>query len=350
MKPITNYSIFNAKNALFLAFFGAVLLTGITTLAHIRDNWNIEGGYHIIYSFTVNLLLLFIVLIYSFAIIKSSCLTTFWKYILSIVGSLILAGLLSFLFGILHQVIYNSQRLSNPDSVNLTRDIVASIMAILISVILFNFTRREQLMLEKEQLQKENLTVKYEALVKQMDPHFLFNSLNTLSALIDTDTQKAQDYLHQLASTYRYIMQGKRVVLLSEEMSFVDSYCRMMQIRYGDNMHIEQKVDERYLDWGIPPISIQLLIENVLKHNVVSSRHPMSITMITSDDCFHVTNTLHPKSQDSPVEGLGLANLAKRYSLLSSKEITITQDNNTFRVDLPLIEPAKTQAMLEKFV
>ena len=230
--------------------------------------------------------------------------------------------------------------LTRIDSINWTRDIVIALIAVLIPMILYSVIRRQQLMLGKKQLETENLMVRYEALEHQMDPHFLFNSLNTLSGLIGSDDDKAQTYLHQLASTYRYIMQNRRLVELSEELKFVDSYCELMMIRYGDNIHFERDIDSRYLHYQIIPISIQLLIENALKHNVVSSRHPLTINLsTTASGAFRVSNVICNKQEADSGFGLGLANLAKRYQLLCDSDISISDRDGIFAVDIPLLDP-----------
>ena len=337
---------FRAINAFWIAIVGGLLLTLISLLSHIRTDWTLESDFHFVYTFSVNFLLLFLILVFSFHVIKSK-LPVRWKYIVGIIASLLIAGLFSAFAGWMHRIIYDNLRFSNPDSINLTRDFVVAVFAVLISVVLYSLTRRQQISIEKEKLQTENLMVRYEALENQMDPHFLFNSLNTLSGLIGTDDDKAQQYLQQLASTYRYIMQGKRMVTLEDELAFVDSYCQMMQIRYGDNLRIERRVDPRYLHFQIIPISVQLLIENALKHNVVSGRYPLTLTLETTQrGTFVVSNPMQPKQEEVANSGLGLANLNKRYQLLCQQEVVISDTDNVFSVELPLIEPLQAAKII----
>ncbi|MBP5190326.1 MAG: histidine kinase [Bacteroidales bacterium] len=343
-KPVLQISnvrrTFRAVNAFWIAVVGGLLLTTVSLLAHVQKDWSLESDFHIAYSFTVNFLLLFLILIVNFRIVRST-LTVRWKYILAIVASLVVAGLFSLLAGWLHRILYDNIRLSDPDSVNLMRDIVVAIFAVLISIVLYSLTRRQQISLEKEKLETENLMVRFEALENQMDPHFLFNSLNTLSGLIGSDDSKAQQYLQQLASTYRYIMQGKRLVALDDELAFVDSYCQMMQIRYGDNLVIERNIDSRYLHYQVIPISLQLLIENALKHNIVSDRYPLTINIATTIHAhLRVSNPINLKQEETN-SGLGLANLSKRYKMLCHQDIVISDADGTFSVEIPLIEPAQ---------
>jgi len=338
---------FRALNAFWIAIVGGLMLTAISMLAHVHGGWKLESNFHLIYSFAANFLLLFIILITNFKVIKSTHLTIRWKYVVGILSSIVVAVLFSALAGWLHRILYDNIRLSDIDSVNLTRDIIVATFAVLISVMLYSITRRQQVTLEKEKLQTENLMVRYEALEKQIDPHFLFNSLNTLSGLIGNDDNKAQQYLHQLASSYRYIMQAKRLVTLEDELNFVDSYSQMMQIRYGDNLKIERHVDSRYLHYQLIPISLQHLIENALKHNTISDRYPLTITLeTTKNGTFRVSNPIRPKQEDGGNSGLGLANLQKRYQMLSQHDIVISNTDDTFSVEIPLIEPVQAARIM----
>lgn len=338
---------FRAINAFWIAIVGGLMLTAISLLAHVQSGWRLDSNFHFVYSLAVNFLLMFIILVSNFNVIKSNRLTLRWKYVVGIGSSIIVAVLFSAIAGWIHRILYDNIRFSDPDSVNLTRDIIVATFAVLISIVLYSITRRQQVTLEKEKLQTENLMVRYEALEKQIDPHFLFNSLNTLSGLIGNDDNKAQQYLHQLASSYRYIMQAKRLVTLEDELNFVDSYSQMMQIRYGGNLKIERKVDSRYLHYQLIPISLQHLMENALKHNTISGRYPLTITLeTTKNGNFRVSNPIRPKQEDVGNSGLGLANLRKRYQMLGQKDIVISNTDSTFSVEIPLIEPLQAAKII----
>ena len=237
-------------------------------------------------------------------------------------------------------MLYDDLSHLDPNSINLMRDMGFALIATLVALLIFSLTRRMQIHLEKEQLESENLMVRYEALENQMNPHFLFNSLNTLGGLIGTDDERALRYLQELSSTYRYIMQAKRLVTLEAELAFVSSYSQMMQIRYGKNLHIDLHIDNTYQHHYIVPISIQLLLENALKHNVISDRHPLPIRIeTTAEATIRVSNPIRPKQGSESTSGMGLANLAKRYQLLQQRDIKITNNNNQFIVEVPLLDP-----------
>jgi LytS/YehU family sensor histidine kinase len=192
--------------------------------------------------------------------------------------------------------------------------------------------------LENERLQSEYMKTRFLALKNQVDPHFLFNSLNTLSALIKTDAEKADDYVRQLSYIFRYTLQNKDVITLEEEMKFTTAYCRLMQIRYGDSLKFIYEVDEKYFPYSVIPISLQTLVENAIKHNVVSNRQPLVIAFATTDKAMiKVSNPIQPKQEAERGESIGLSNLAERYRLMWNKEITIRNTSGIFEVELPLI-------------
>ena len=232
---------------------------------------------------------------------------------------------------------------------NVLKDSLIAVITILITVLIYMLSRRHQMEMENERLQSENLLVRYETLENQLDPHFLFNSLNTLSGLIGTDDEKAQAYLMQLASTYRYTIQQNKLVPLADELAFADAYLYMMNIRYGDSLTVVRHFDEVQSGYYVVPISVQLLIETAIKHNVVSNRHPLTITVAsTGHGSLRVSNSMCPKEEDSTSEGIGLSNMDKRYELITGEHISVSNDGTTFSVEIPLIPAQKAEAILAK--
>jgi sensor histidine kinase YesM len=209
---------------------------------------------------------------------------------------------------------------------------------------------RQQTMLENERLIAENIRNRYEALKNQIDPHFLFNSLNTLNGLIGFDNERAREYVEKLSSVFRYTIQNKGITTLQEELDFTNSYAYLMKIRYGENFEIEHGISEKYLSYYIMPISIQLLIENAIKHNVISNKYPLTVRIYTTEqDILVVENAIRAKEFAAPSSGIGLANLCERYKLLFQKEVVIINStDNTFRVEIPLIESEMSNLKLLK--
>ena len=191
---------------------------------------------------------------------------------------------------------------------------------------------------ENETLRAENMASRYEALKSQLDPHFLFNSLNTLRSLSEDDADKAEDFIQQLSGVLRYTLQNKEVVTLAEELDCVRSYCRMMKMRYGDNLLFDHGIDhDTYDHYYVLPLSIQGLIENAIKHNVISSKQPLTVHIHT-DDNNHliISNKIQQKIGKEDGAGIGLANLAERYRIKWNENVEIFDDGTNFSVTLPL--------------
>ena len=217
-------------------------------------------------------------------------------------------------------------------------NIAASVIVFFSTLFLSIYFRNHQVLLENQRLVAENIRNRHEALKNQLNPHFLFNSLNTLDGLIGFDDEKAHNYLQNLSSIFRYTIQNKEITTLNDELNFVESYSYLVKIRYGDNLNIQYAVDEKYLQWHIMPVSLQLLLENAIKHNVINDKRPLTIYVATAENAaIKVSNSIQPKLNAETGEGIGLANLVERYRLLFGAEVIITK-NGVFEVEIPLIK------------
>ena len=202
--------------------------------------------------------------------------------------------------------------------------------------------REQQISLENEMLRNENLTTKYNMLASQINPHFLFNSLSSLSMLVrKKDEDRALKYIDQLSYTFRYLSQNganSNFVTLREEIQFAEAYCYLFKIRYADKISFEFEIEEQYLDYKLPPISLQPLIGNAVKHNTISSKQLFSIRIFTKDGYLVVANEKRPMLEPNSGTGIGLSNLNTRYQLLLNREIEIIDNEKEFVVRLPLQE------------
>ena len=200
--------------------------------------------------------------------------------------------------------------------------------------------REQQISLENEMLRNENLTTKYNMLASQINPHFLFNSLSSLSMLVrERDEERALKYIDQLSYTFRYLSQNgsnSTFVALHDEIQFAEAYCYLFKIRYADKIIFDFDIDDRYLSYKLPPISLQPLIGNAVKHNTISSKNPFRIRIYTEDGYLIVSNEKRPMLEPNPGTGLGLSNLNSRYQLLLNREIEIINNEKEFTVRLPL--------------
>ena len=222
--------------------------------------------------------------------------------------------------------------------IGLKGSVGAAVIVFLSTLAISIFTGIQQTRVENQRLAAENIRNRYEALKHQLDPHFLFNSLNTLDGLIGFDDDKARQYLQNLSSTFRYTIQNKEITTLKDELNFVASYAYLMNIRYGDNLNIQYAVNEKYNTYYIMPVSLQMLLENAIKHNVINDKRPLTIHIETTEnDTIKVCNTIQPKINIEAGEGIGLANLVERYHLLFGMDVVITK-TDVFAVEIPLIK------------
>ena len=200
--------------------------------------------------------------------------------------------------------------------------------------------QRQQILLENEQLQNENLTTRYNMLVSQINPHFFFNSLNSLSMLVrERDSERALEYIDQLSYTFRYITQNgnnSELVSLRDEMSFAKAYCYMFHIRYADKIFFDISVSEEYFEYKLPALSLQPLIGNAVKHNAITSKNPLRVSIRTENGNLVVSNPKRPLLEPQVGTGTGLQNLCSRYELMLGKKIEIECSGNEFIVRLPL--------------
>ena len=217
--------------------------------------------------------------------------------------------------------------------------IIFIIIAAIIYAISFFKAWRVQVQ-ETEQVKSETLALKYKVLQDQINPHFLFNSLNVLGSLIDIDVAKAKEFNHELSMFYRSVLHFKDqdIISLKEEIDFVKKYIYLQQIRFGEALQVDIIANEK-VDGKVIPLSLQALVENAIKHNEISKANPLKIVVAISDEYeLLVENNLQPKELLEESSKTGLKNLAGRYEFLTGKKMIITDNDKYFRVSLPLIQ------------
>lgn len=193
-----------------------------------------------------------------------------------------------------------------------------------------------QATIQSEKYEKESIAAKYESLKNQVNPHFLFNSLNALTNLVYEDQDKAVKFIKQLSEVYRYVLdtRDKEVVVIEEELKFLQSYLYLQQIRFGNKLKIEISLSNHKS--YVTPLALQMLIENAIKHNVVSEDSPLNIKLFNRDGFIIVENNLYKKTAlGEPSAGVGLENICKRYELLSNTKVQVIKNTDTFTVKLP---------------
>lgn len=201
---------------------------------------------------------------------------------------------------------------------------------------LFNW---KQTLIDAERLKKDQVSARYEALKSQVNPHFLFNSLNVLSSLVHRDANLAEKFIRQLSDVYRYILdsRGKETVPISEELETLRAYLFMMDIRFGAALQTQISIPENSSVY-IAPLTLQMLLENALKHNEISKSNPLKIDIfIENNEWIVVRNNLAPKTILPESTGVGLPNIQAQYHVLAGKAVLITDHDGFFTVKIPVL-------------
>jgi sensor histidine kinase YesM len=219
----------------------------------------------------------------------------------------------------------------------------SALIVLLISTIyesIYLYQNWKKTLLEAEQLRREQVESQLEGLKSQVNPHFLFNSLNTLAYLIPEDQERAVQFVQKLSRVYRYIleMRDQKLVTLEEELRFLKSYTFLVKERFEENLHVEVDVPEALRRRKMVPLALQLLMENAIKHNVISQAQPMCIKVYAEGDQLCVANKLQRKKQVSRSTGMGLQNIKNRYNYFTHEAVKVEDDNGQFLVCLPLLE------------
>jgi LytS/YehU family sensor histidine kinase len=202
--------------------------------------------------------------------------------------------------------------------------------------------RNQSISMQNQMLKTENIRARFEILRNQISPHFLFNSLSTLRSMIRSDNSNAESFVIKLSEIYRQLLlkKDRDTITLREELDFVKDYAFLLFERFEDMLTIDIDVDNQLLDYKVPTLSLQVLLENCVKHNEVSKVRPLQIKIFDSGiNSITVENNLQQKSISNDDEGLGLNNLIKRYELLGSSDgVKVFSDESVFRVKIKLLE------------
>ncbi|MEO0468410.1 MAG: histidine kinase, partial [Bacteroidota bacterium] len=191
-----------------------------------------------------------------------------------------------------------------------------------------------------EMLLRQQVETQLESLKNQVNPHFLFNSLNTLTSLIPRNPDNAIKFVNKLSQVYRYVLEvnASQMIPLWQELQFMDAYLFLLKERHGEKLQVEMDIPEGFHNHKVISLVLQILLENAVKHNVVSQKKPLKVQVFVEDDALWVVNPLQPKSMPLPSTGLGLKNIAERYDLLAGEGMVIDQTETEFRVGVPLIQ------------
>ncbi|MBF4515604.1 histidine kinase [Flavobacterium sp. ANB] len=256
-----------------------------------------------------------------------------WKLLLSVIMGILVMVLIV----IGHQELFQISKMDAPIMFEL-RGILINLIVYMFLHLLFQNYQTQQMSVELEITKAVNLGAQYELLKQQVNPHFLFNSLNTLKSMVDIQDPQSSDFILKLSDFYRFTLESRKLDLISlrEELQILDSYVYLLKARFEDGFVLNNNVDQKQYDSAIPPFTLQLLIENCIKHNVVSLDKPLQIDLYTEDDFLVIENQIQLK-RGVLSTGVGLDNINQRFIHLVHKEIEIDKNETTFKVKIPLI-------------
>lgn len=219
------------------------------------------------------------------------------------------------------------------------RGILVNVMFYMFIHLLYQSSQNQQVGIELERTKADNLGAQYELLKQQVNPHFLFNSLNTLKYMVESDDTHSVDFILKLSDFYRFTLESRKqdLITLAEELNILNAYLFLLKARFEDGIALNIDIDVKYDQSYIPPFTLQLLIENCMKHNVVSLSKPLQIKLYSENDHLCVENKLQLKRTPEASTGMGLKNINERYIHLLNQKVEVEATELSFIVKLPII-------------
>ncbi len=310
-----------------------------------RPSRTVEFVWQIVYYALISYLLITL-----FVLVRRREGRALWQYLLYAALIIVVAVLaiycapvMSFRGGAMRIVFFFEGHIhDNTYLVVLTKTLFMLVVSALYAFVYTLMQQRQQIVVENERLKTENLSTRYNMLMGQINPHFFFNSLNSLAMLVrERDDERALKYIDQLSYTFRYIIQNGQcgVTTLREELEFAEAYIYLFKIRYEDKLFFDFDIDPKYENWTLPALSLQPLIGNTVKHNSITTKNPLNVSIRVVDGVLEIENPKHKKLDVEPSTGIGLENLSSRWEIVIGKPIEVIEDEKRFMVRLPLDEP-----------
>lgn len=268
--------------------------------------------------------------------LKRIVLQTFWMVLIIIFVSGICEDII---FGLIRRI-YHGEIANVPFLPILLGSIVFSFGILAMYDTIYAISNWKKAVIEAERLRKENLQSQLDSLRSQVNPHFLFNSLNTLTSLVHDQPDLSVQFIQHLSATYRHVLEfrDQTLISLADELKCIESYLFLLQIRFEAGLKVEMNIDEEAKKKYIVPLALQILIENAIKHNIASQNRPLRVEItLTPNQELMVKNNLQRKNLDIPSTQTGLDNIRSRYLLISGKNIEVIEQHGYFSVTLPLI-------------
>lgn len=265
------------------------------------------------------------------------------RFLIQLVSNAVVTMVAISIFGIFLQSLIheNPKRPLFEDVVIVSATISVTIAMVAIDLFIFFLRRWRNSMSEVDRFKKESLEFRHEMLKTQVNPHFLFNSLNTLSSLVYEDQDAAYTFINKLSGVYRNVLEhrNKGLVTVKEELEASSSYIELIKLRFGKRLYLSVDLDKEIENYQVPPLILQLLIENAIKHNVVSTKYPLGIAITNQDNRIVIQNTLRLKTSKGYSSKIGLDNIISHYDIVTDEKVTIKQTEDFFIVTIPLLKP-----------
>jgi len=256
----------------------------------------------------------------------------------SVISTLVAIGVVAFIGLLMHS--FSVQENITPLKLNLMYAWLVNLLFHLINTIVFYFQEYKTTRIEAEELKRISIQAELQLVKSQINPHFLFNNLNVLSALVMKNNTEANRFIEEFSKVYRYILANhdKEIVPLKTELDYIKPYIFLLEKRFGEGLLVTMDIPAKNLDHFIIPASLQMLIENAIKHNIVSRHKPLHIYIhANGNNTMIVSNNLQLRQTGEPSTKIGLQNIRKRYELISGREIEVKETVTTFEVTLPLL-------------
>lgn len=257
----------------------------------------------------------------------------------NVIAFMAATSVVAFIGPVLHQ--YPLEKSIEPLKLNVIYAGLVNLFFHLLNAIFFFFDEYRKKLLETEELKRTSTISQLQLIKSQINPHFLFNSLNVLSGMVVKDNPEANRYIEEFSKVYRYILshQDKELVPLETEMEFIKPYIFLLEKRFPGAVKFDINIDETAGRLHIIPVAIQMIIENAIKHNVASKSKPLCISVETNEkSILSIRNNLQPRQSIESSTQIGLKNIKKRYELVSGKDVVVMNSDTVFEVQLPLLQ------------
>lgn len=325
--------------AVFLVLLVIKLITGKTI--QLNEYLLINFGYTMIYGITLYFANAFL-FIYLDDVFKVERFTK-RRIILGFLGSFVISVFAIFLLRIVEDVLIEDKSfevfLQNETLANYVVTIIMTFVVTLAFHSFFFYKAYQENKLKEQKIIANVASAQFESLKNQIDPHFLFNSLNVLSSLIEENPESAQKFTTSLSKVYRYVLEqkDKELVSVAEELQFAKTYMNLLKMRFENSITFEIPEQLENIEAKVVPLSLQLILENCIKHNVVSATKPLHIKISVAHNELIITNNLQKKEVLQDRKGVGLQNIVNRYAILTNRKVKITETTETFSVQLPIL-------------